>query len=90
MIIELITKLQNKTNLTYDEVSQVMTDILNGKTNDQENLDFLKHLTEKGETDDELLGMLDKMQEFFSHLPSLLILDEIVHLQLDSLYAEQP
>ena len=62
MITELITKLQNKTNLTYDEVSQVMTDILNGKTNDQENLDFLKQLTEKGETDDELLGMLDKMQ----------------------------
>lgn len=68
MITELITKLQNKTNLTYDEVSQVMTDILNGKTNDQENLDFLKHLTEKGETDDELLGMLDKMQEFALHI----------------------
>jgi len=68
MITELITKLQNKTNLTYDEVSQVMTDILNGKTNDQENLDFLTQLTEKGETDDELLGMLDKMQEFALHI----------------------
>ncbi|MFQ5573097.1 MAG: anthranilate phosphoribosyltransferase [Nitrosopumilaceae archaeon] len=68
MITELITKLQNKTNLTYDEVNQVMADILNGKTNDQENLDFLKHLTEKGETDDELLGMLDKMQEFALHI----------------------
>ena len=68
MITELITKLQNKTDLTYDEVSQVMTDILNGKTNDQENLDFLTHLTEKGETDDELLGMLDKMQEFALHI----------------------
>jgi anthranilate phosphoribosyltransferase len=68
MITKLITKLQNKTNLTYEEVSKVMTDILNGKTNDQENLDFLKHLTEKGETDDELLGMLDKMQEFALHI----------------------
>ena len=68
MITELITKLQNKINLTYDEVNQVMTDILNGKTNDQENLDFLKQLTEKGETDDELLGMLDKMQEFALHI----------------------
>ena len=64
MITELITKLQNQTDLSYDEINQVMTEILNGKTNDQENLDFLKLLTEKGETDDELLGMLDKMQEF--------------------------
>jgi len=61
MITELITKLQNKTNLTYDEVSQVMTDILNGKTNDQENLDFLKHLTEKVETDETVLLQLDSL-----------------------------
>ena len=30
----------------------------------QQNADFLSNLAEKGETDDELLGMLDKMQEF--------------------------
>lgn len=68
MITDLVTKLQNKTNLSYEEVSDVMTEILNGKTNDQENLDFLKYLTEKGETDDELLGMLDKMQEYALHV----------------------
>jgi len=68
MIAELISKLQNKTDLTYNEISQVMTGILNGETNDEENLEFLKHLTEKGETDDELLGMLDKMQEFALHI----------------------
>ncbi|MFB5645046.1 MAG: anthranilate phosphoribosyltransferase [Nitrosopumilaceae archaeon] len=68
MISEQITKLQNKTNLTYDEINLVMTEILNGATSDQENLDFLKHLTEKGETDDELLGMLDKMQAFAAHI----------------------
>ena len=68
MITESITKLQNKTNLSYEEVSNVMTEILNGKTNDQENLNFLKYLTEKGETDDELLGMLDKMQEYAVHV----------------------
>ncbi|HSB50151.1 MAG TPA: anthranilate phosphoribosyltransferase [Nitrosopumilaceae archaeon] len=68
MITELISKLQNKTDLTYSEISQVMTGILNGETNDEENLEFLKHLTEKGETDDELLGMLDKMQEFALHV----------------------
>jgi anthranilate phosphoribosyltransferase len=64
MISNLILKLQQKTDLTYDEINSVMIDVLSGKTNDQENSDFLSSLTEKGETDDELLGMLDKMQEF--------------------------
>lgn len=64
MISDLISKLQQKTDLTYDEINGAMVDVLSGKTNEQENLDFLSGLTEKGETDDELLGMLDKMQEF--------------------------
>jgi len=64
MITDIISKLQEKTDLTYDEMNQVMTDVLSGKTNDAENADFLSHLADKGETDDELLGMLDKMQEF--------------------------
>ena len=64
MITDIISKLQEKTDLTYDEMNKVMTDILSGKTNDSENADFLSHLANKGETDDELLGMLDKMQEF--------------------------
>jgi len=68
MIDEIITKLKNKTNLSYDETSSIMQEILDAKTSDQENFDFLKNLTEKGETDDELLGMLDKMQEFALHI----------------------
>lgn len=64
MISEIISKLQEKTDLTYDQMNQVMTDILSGKTNDSQNADFLSYLAVKGETDDELLGMLDKMQEF--------------------------
>jgi len=63
MISNLIQKLQEKTDLTYDEINNVMTDILSGNTDIQENADFLSNLAEKGETDDELLGMLDKMQE---------------------------
>jgi len=63
MISDLIKKLQQKTDLTFDEINNVMTDILSGNTNIQENVDFLSNLAEKGETDDELLGMLDKMQE---------------------------
>lgn len=64
MISELISKLEEKTDLTYEEMNQVMTDVLSGKTTDMENVDFLSNLADKGETDDELLGMLDKMQEF--------------------------
>jgi len=63
MISDLIKRLQEKTDLTYDEMNNIMTDILSGNTNIQENADFLSNLAEKGETDDELLGMLDKMQE---------------------------
>ncbi len=64
MISEYITKLQQKTDLTYEQINSVMTDVLSGKTDDIQNADFLSNLAEKGETDDELLGMLDKMQEF--------------------------
>lgn len=64
MITEIISKLQQKTDLTYDEINHVMTDILSGNTNNSQNVEFLTFLAEKGETDDELLGMLDKMQEF--------------------------
>jgi len=64
MISDIISKLEQKTDLTYDEINSVMTDVLSGKTNDILNADFLSLLAEKGETDDELLGMLDKMQEF--------------------------
>ena len=64
MISDFISKLQQKTDLTYDEMNLIMTDILSGKTSTQENVDFLSNLAQKGETDDELLGMLDKMQEY--------------------------
>jgi anthranilate phosphoribosyltransferase len=64
MISDLLSKLQQKTNLTYGEINSIMLEILSGNTSDKENFDFISCLTEKGETDDELLGMLDKMQEF--------------------------
>ncbi len=63
MISDFIEKLQEKTDLTYDEINSVMTHILSGNTSIKENADFLSGLADKGETDDELLGMLDKMQE---------------------------
>ena len=64
MISDLISKLENKNDLTYDEMKYAMSGILRGETTEQQNIDFLSNLTDKGETDDELLGMLDKMQEY--------------------------
>ena len=50
-------------DLTFDEMSSEMSDILNGKNNDDEIAEFLGSLSEKGETDEELRAMLTKMNE---------------------------
>ena len=50
-------------DLTFDEMSSEMSDILNGKNNDGEIAEFLESLSEKGETDEELRAMLTKMNE---------------------------
>ncbi len=68
MIAKFTLKLEQRKNLTYDEVCIAMDSILNGNENDENTANFLKQLTKKGETDDELLGMLDKMQEFGVHI----------------------
>ena len=64
MFEEYIEKIKNKQNLSYEEMSDGMSELFSGKTSDIQNLEFLSSLTAKGETDDELLGMLDKMNEF--------------------------
>ena len=64
MISDMISMLQEKTSLSYNQMNQIMTDVLSGKTSDDENIQFLSKLATKGETDDELLAMLDKMQEY--------------------------
>jgi len=45
-----------------------MNEILSGKISVEETTNFLISLTEKGETDQELLAMLDKMQENSIHI----------------------
>ncbi len=68
MISEITNKLSNRTNLTYDEMASAMEEILTGKVTTQESTAFLSNLTEKKETDEELLAMLDKMQEYAIHI----------------------
>ena len=63
MISEYIKKLQENIDITYNEINKITSDILSGNITDNEKADFLLSLANKGETDDELLGMLDKMQE---------------------------
>ena len=61
MISEYISKLEQKIDLTYDQMNEIMSEVLSGKTDDDQNMQILSNLSKKGETDDELLGMLDKI-----------------------------
>jgi anthranilate phosphoribosyltransferase len=68
MIKELVEELAHGKNLTTDQMTNVMDDILAGTQNDKDVAEFLKNLTQKGESDDELLAMLNKMEEFALHI----------------------
>jgi len=68
MIKELAEQLSHGNNLTTDQMTNVMDEILTGTQNDEDIAEFLKNLTEKGESDDELLAMLNKMEEFALHI----------------------
>ena len=68
MIDEVLSKLKVGNNLSYEETSVSMENILKGNVSDVDVGSFLTYLREKGETDDELLGMLDKMQSFALHI----------------------
>ena len=51
-------------DLTFEEMSSMMSEILNGKNNDEEIVEFLKDLSDKGETNEELRAMFTKMNEY--------------------------
>ena len=71
MIKELAEQLSHGNNLTIDQMINVMDEILTGTQNDEDVAEFLKNLTEKGESDDELLAMLNRMEEFALHISKL-------------------
>ena len=68
MIKDLTHQLSHGNNLTIDQMTNVMNEILGGTQNDQDVAEFLENLTQKGESDDELLAMLNKMEEFAVHI----------------------
>jgi len=68
MLDKLTKSLGDNQNISFDEMKIVMDEILNGKHSDEVIAKFLQNLGKKGETDNELLGMLDKMNEFSVHI----------------------
>ena len=68
MIKDLMQQLSRGNSLTIDQMTNVMNEILGGTQSDQDIAEFLKNLTQKGESDDELLAMLNKMEEFALHI----------------------
>lgn len=68
MIHDLTNKLSLYEDLNYQEMSQAMDEILKGQIPPQQTADFLRNLTDKGESDQELLAMLDKMQQYAIHI----------------------
>jgi len=68
MIKELTEQLSHGNNLTIDQMTSVMDEIFTGTQTDEDIAEFLKNLTENGESDDELLAMLNKMEEYSLHI----------------------
>ena len=53
MIKELAEQLSHGNNLTIDQMTNVMDEILTGTQKDEDVAEFLKNLTQKGESDDD-------------------------------------
>ena len=64
MLDELTTRLESRQNLSFEQMTIAMNEILQGECTDEIIAKFLRTLSLKGETDDELLAMLDKMKQF--------------------------
>ena len=59
-----IEKLQNKENLTQDEIEEIMHEIMSGVSDENDIADFLLALQEKGPTVDEITGAAKIMRKF--------------------------
>jgi anthranilate phosphoribosyltransferase len=68
MLENYIARLEVGANLKQDEMHKAMELLLTEGTPDQVKAVFLQHLANKGETDDELLAMLAKMEEHGVHI----------------------
>ena len=53
---QIIEKIRNKENLSFDESKRAFEKLMSGKAQDQEIFDFLTSLSDKGETSEEIAG----------------------------------
>lgn len=65
---KLTSKLQSGQSLTIPEMESAMDGLLSTESTDESKAEFLKYLSKKGETDDELYAMLSKMDELGIHI----------------------
>jgi anthranilate phosphoribosyltransferase len=63
-----IAKLQAGQDLNVNEMHDAMSELLSDGVPDKEKAEFLRFLAKKGETNDELYAMLNKMDEFGLHI----------------------
>jgi anthranilate phosphoribosyltransferase len=68
MITALTSKLKASQNLSISEMNDAMDEMLSENTSDQQKAEFLRYLSAKGESDDELYAMLGKMDEYGLHI----------------------
>ena len=68
MLDKLTASLNCNQNMSFDQMTTAMNEILKGEHRDETVAEFLQGLTSKGETDDELLAMLEKMNQFSVHI----------------------
>lgn len=63
-VADLAALLNAKRDLTRSQAGEAASELLSGKVQDSQGAAFLASLAAKGETDDELLGMLDSMLKY--------------------------
>jgi anthranilate phosphoribosyltransferase len=68
MITKYTEILQRGQNLTLDEMSSGMDELLSDKISDSEKAEFLKNLSKKGETDEEIYAMLNELDRHGIHI----------------------
>jgi anthranilate phosphoribosyltransferase len=68
MLDSLLSKLKSGMGLSVQEMGSAMDALLSADVTDEKKAEFLKSLTGKGETDDELYSMLTKMDEYGLHI----------------------
>ena len=66
---QLLEKLFNKENLTSDEISFLLNEFITGELNDSQMTAFLIALRMKGETTDEIIGLINTMREHMVAFP---------------------